>query len=109
MPKPILKQAAIDAVLTALYVALVGIFMHFTPVLFNKPHLPGTQESFLIPIGMIMLFVFSAAICGYLFLGKPLLWYLDGKKKEAVQLFGYSLGFLFIIVVIVFILLGIFQ
>ncbi len=39
--------------------------------------------------GMVFLsiFVLSVAVMGYLFVGQPILLYLDGKKKEAVSYF----------------------
>jgi len=58
-------------------------------------------ETIFIPIIMLMLFVFSAALTGFLMLGKPIMWYFDGKKKEAWSLFFYTLGFFFIITLII--------
>lgn len=52
------------------------------------------------PIIMLMLFVFSAAITGSLVLGRPILWYIDGKKKEAVHLLFSTLIFFFCIMLI---------
>lgn len=55
-----------------------------------------------IPIFMLMLFVFSAALTGTLFFGKPIMWYIDGKKKEALSLLAYTFGAFFIIGILVF-------
>ena len=38
----------------------------------------------------LMLFVFSALLTGYLVLGKPIMMYVDGQKKEAVRLLFYT-------------------
>ena len=100
--KPILKYALINSVLTSLYVALVGSFFHFVPVIFGGKEKPDT---ILAPIAMLLLFLVSASICGSLVLGRPALWYLDGKKKEGVTLFLYTLGALCIILVLVFLIL----
>src|SRR3989344_3577253 len=49
---------------------------------------PGrVEESMLVPIVMLSLFVLSAAVMGYLFLSEPLMLYFDGKKQEAVTFF----------------------
>jgi hypothetical protein len=47
----------------------------------------GKVESIFIPIAMLSLFVFSAATMSYLFMYEPLQLFLEGKKKDAVNLF----------------------
>jgi hypothetical protein len=54
---------------------------------------------------MLLLFVTSAAITGFLVFGKPVMLYIDGKKREAVSLLGYTIGILFLITLVVFIFL----
>jgi hypothetical protein len=39
------------------------------------------------PIVIVSLFTLSAAVMGYIFFYQPLQLYLDGKKKDAVNLF----------------------
>jgi len=84
--KPILKAALLNAAGTAVYVIAVASF------LFYAPKLVGPVHSVLMPIAMLLLFVFSAALTGSLILGRPALWYLDGRKKEALSLLLYTLG-----------------
>lgn len=57
------------------------------------------------PVAFLSTFVFLAALMGVLIFGKPILWYLDGRKKEAVQLVFYTLGSLLVILVLVFLAL----
>lgn len=64
--------------------------------------LRASPDTILIPIGMLVLFVFSAALTGYLFLGNSILLYLEGKKKEAVSLIAWTFVFLFVIAIIIF-------
>jgi len=52
------------------------------------------EPNFLIPVFMLTLFVVSAAITGSLVLGKPILMYWDGQKKEALKLLFSTLGWL---------------
>ena len=93
----IIKHAAVNAFFTALYVILIGSLGYYSRFMGIK------EPSPFIPIGMLLLFVFSATVCGSLILGRPILWYIDGKKKEAVQLFGWTIGFFFLVGLIVLI------
>jgi hypothetical protein len=103
MKKNIFKYACINSLLTALYIAFVASFLFYVPTYFDFVDKPDTVFA---PIMMLMLFVFSAAVTASLVLGRPILWYLDGKKKEAVNLFFYTLAFFFIIIILAFILLA---
>lgn len=62
------------------YVMLVAIIMYHADRLF------GQMKSFLAPVTFLMLYVVSAAICGWLVFGKPVMLYWDGMKKEALKL-----------------------
>ena len=93
MNKNILKSAGVNALATGLYIVVIALFLSSTARIF------GPSNTMLIPIAMLLLFVFSATFTGVLVLGKPILWYLDGKKKEAVSLFMATLGFLFVLTV----------
>jgi hypothetical protein len=77
------------------YVLLVALFMKYGSNLF------GPDPSIFGAMAFLMLFVLSAAISGALVLGKPILLYLEGSKKEAVELFGATLGWIFILVVVI--------
>jgi hypothetical protein len=68
----------------------------------------GANNTFLAPIAMLLLFVFSAALTGFLVFGQPAILYLDGKKKEALTLLGYTLGILSGLTVLAIVLLIIF-
>ena len=97
--KDVVKYALINSIGTALYVIAVVSFIQFL-----GESVEGT-ESFLAPIAMLMLFVFSAAFTGILVLGRPIIWYLKGKKKEAFSLMACTLGIFLIIIIIVFFVL----
>lgn len=62
------------------------------------------EDTVFMPMMMLMLFVFSASITATLVLGRPILWYLDGRKKEAISLFLSTLAVFFIVLVLVFVL-----
>ena len=75
------RNPFINALAATLYISLVASIM------FYGINHTGSVNSVVIPIAMISLFTLSAAVMGYLFLYQPLQLYLDGKKKEAVDLF----------------------
>ena len=93
--KKIIKNAAINALSTSLYIAAIASFLFYASKLFG----PNESDTVLIPIVMLSLLVFSVAITGLLIFGRPILWYLDGRKREAVFLLAYTLGIFLIITV----------
>ena len=81
---------------------LVGFFIYSGERIF------GDKPSAFIPIIMLLLFVFSALLTGTLILGKPIFWYIEGKKKEAVSLLLYTIVvFLITILLILLVMFGI--
>ncbi len=98
MTSPILKYAVLNALGTAAYVTLVASFFFYAETLLGN----GMKETVFIPIAMLLLFLVSATVTGSLVLGRPILWYLDGKKKEAVQLLLATVGGLAILMVLAF-------
>ena len=93
----VIKYSVINSLSTFFYVVFVASLMFFVG---NNHILP--DHTVLIPIGMLMLFVFSAALVGTLVFGRPILLYLDNNKREAVMLLVYTLVFLLIMTTIVF-------
>ena len=71
------------------FINAVGVFVYIVMVvllLSNANSFFGNPSKFFAPIFMLLLFVVSASITGLLVLGKPVLLFLDGSKKEATQL-----------------------
>ncbi len=65
------------------YVIAVVSLIHFATGLAET----GPDESILVPIGMLSLLTLSAAFMAYTFFYQPVLMLIDGKRKEAMQLF----------------------
>ncbi len=102
--KTIIKRALINSLSTFAYIVLIGIFFrNIEKINF------GEHDTVLAPIFMLMLFVLSAALTSSLMFGQPVFWYLDGKKKESLQLLGYTLGIFFLTTLVVFSCLIIFK
>ena len=87
--------------LTALgYIILVATVMFY-----GIRNIAHEKDTVLIPIAMLSLFSFSAAVMGYTFLSSPLQLYLDGKKKEAVKLITQTIAIFGVITAIALTLL----
>ncbi|OGD67554.1 hypothetical protein A3F08_00810 [Candidatus Berkelbacteria bacterium RIFCSPHIGHO2_12_FULL_36_9] len=96
----ILKTSLFNALGVAVYVGIVALLMENGLQLFGN--LSGVSGIFV----FLMLFVISAAVCGSLVFGKPVLMYLDGEKKEAVRLLTKTIAWLVLIVIITLIILS---
>lgn len=94
MNKTNLKWSFVDSVGVFVYVAIVAFIMQ------NAEKIFGKMQNVTGPISFLLLFVLSATITGSLVLGRPVLMYLDGQKKEAIQLVLYTIGWLFLLTVL---------
>ena len=73
-----------------LYVALVA-------TLFSYVETMGPQEdsfTLMLPMGFLLLFSASAGVMASIVFLRPALWYLEGKKKEALVLFASTVAFI---------------
>ena len=102
-PKPIIKWSLLNAFGTLAYIALVVLFMSNAETWFGK------VPEYFAGITMLTLFVFSAAIVSSLVLGRPILWYLDGAKGEALRLFAFTLSWILLILCVLMLVLIIIQ
>ncbi|MCI0619445.1 hypothetical protein L0Y40_00180 [Candidatus Wolfebacteria bacterium] len=93
----IFKYALGHAVGAALYIALVAAFMTNVEKIFG-----GEPDGYLGPMLFLLVFVISAAVMGLLIFARPAIWYLDGKRREALSLTFATIGALVVIAVLVF-------
>ena len=80
------KNSFANAGAALLYIVAVSSLMYYGPKSI------GPVDSILIPIGMLSLFVLSAAVMGLLFLYQPAQLFFEGKKDEAIPLFLKTVG-----------------
>lgn len=93
----LVSRSFFNALGTAVYItALAEIFFNIQRIFGNKP------DNVTDPIIVLMVFVISAAVTGGLVLGKPVLMYLDNQKADAIRLFIYTVCWLVLGVVILF-------
>ena|SRR3989338_10928711 len=96
LKKPeIIRQALLNAGVAAIYIFGIALILSNGEKIFGEMNGPVGVVAFL------LLFVLSAAVMGVSLFGKALLWYLDGKKSEAVLLVAHTLLLLFLVTVIV--------
>jgi hypothetical protein len=81
------KNPILNALSASVYIILVVTVMTFiTQPLKNKP------DTFFAPITFLFVLTLSVAVMAYLFFYQPLLFFIAGKKKEAVNLFVKTIG-----------------
>jgi len=88
------------AVLVVVYVVIVAWVMQHAQAWF------GHGKTVFAPTAVLLLFVLSAAVVGSLVLGRPVLMYVDGQKKEALKFFGCTVLWLFVLTLGVFLVLA---
>ncbi|PIR69357.1 MAG: hypothetical protein COU47_03235 [Candidatus Niyogibacteria bacterium CG10_big_fil_rev_8_21_14_0_10_46_36] len=105
MKKPtLIAHAFLHAIAGTLYIAAVATFMSRVGQILG-PDKPG---EILGPVVFLLMFVISAAIMGSIVLLRPIIWYLDGKKKEALGFLLYTVAFLILIALTAVALIAIF-
>jgi hypothetical protein len=83
------RQGFIQAAGVALYCSIIGIlFWKGNEIFGNVPNYAG-------PVAFLLLFLFSALICGLLVFYQPYKLFFDEKRKEAADLVLFTTGFLF--------------
>lgn len=102
MKNQITKYALLHSLGATAYIALVALTMR------NIERFIGPDEGdggTLSMIAFLLLFVISAAVMGLLVFTRPIMWYLNGSKKEALSLAISTVGFLVGIAVLIFLTL----
>jgi hypothetical protein len=94
------KNPIINALGAAAYIIFGVLVMTFgAQTLRNKP------DTLFAPIIILSLLTLSVAVMAFLFFYQPLLLFIEGKKKEAVNLFVKTVGIFAVFTLVVLILL----
>ena len=80
------KNPYINAIVAGGYIIFIVLLITYGPTYVREK-----PETILAPMAMLSLFVFSAAFMGYTFLFQPTQMYLDGQKRDAIELFTKTL------------------
>ncbi|MFC1656456.1 hypothetical protein ACFL14_00605 [Patescibacteria group bacterium] len=102
MSNKLLRYSFIHSVGVLFYIFCVAMLMNYGDQIFGK------MDNILGPIAFLLLFVISALIVSMLVLGKPIILYLDQKKKEAIELLIYTVAWLLAFTLLFFVILIIF-
>lgn len=94
------KNPLLNALCASGYIFLiVSIFNLLSHNLRDKP------DTFGAPLTMLSLFTLSAAVMTYIFLYQPVQLFIDGKKKQAVNLFVRTVGIFAVFTAVILVLL----
>src|SRR3989344_7418387 len=96
MNKKLLGHSLGHALLAFAYIFCIAVFFNLGVEKMFK-----NVPEFFAPIIMLLLFVLSAPVMAILVLGRPVLLYSDSKKKEALTMLFYTLGWLASILLLV--------
>ena len=72
----------------------------------NAERVSGKMESIVGVMAFLLLFTLSALVVGGLLIGKPIMLYIDGKKKESVSMLLASGGWLMLFFILAMIYLA---
>ena len=93
------KNPFINALGASGYIVLVASIMRIvSQTQANKP------DTFFAPVAFLSLLTLSVVVMAYLFFYQPLQLFIEGKKKQAIDLFVKTAGIFAVITVIVSIL-----
>jgi hypothetical protein len=81
------KNPIINALGASAYIILIVTLMNF--IMKTQSHKPDTIFA---PMTVLSLLTLSAAVMIYVFFYQPLQFLIDGKKKEALNLFVKTIG-----------------
>jgi hypothetical protein len=93
----LILTAILNSLGVAIYVFLISLIMTNGDKIFGS-----VDNEAMAPLAFLLLFVFSALVTGGLILGRPIMLYLDGQKKEGVKLLFYTGASLFILLILAF-------
>lgn len=83
-----MKKPFIHASAAALYIVFIVFTLHYV-----FSFVENQEETIIMPMAMLSLFVLSAAVMGYIFLSEPLYLLMENRKQEAVAFFAKVVGF----------------
>lgn len=96
------KNPILNALSASGYILLVVSAMtYLTQPLRNKP------DTFFAPIVFLSVLTLSVTVMGFIFFYQPLQLFIEGKNKEAVELFAKTVGIFAVITLLTLILLSV--
>jgi hypothetical protein len=81
------RNPYLNALAAAVYIILIVVLITYGPAFVREK-----PDTIFAPMAILSLVVLSAAFMGYAFFLQPTLMYLEGEKREAVELFTKTLA-----------------
>jgi hypothetical protein len=95
----LLRRAFVHAAIASIYIVAVAFVFYASQDLLEARDGPLAVASYL------FLAVLSVAVLGVVVFGKPAMWYVDGRRSEAVSLAFYTVALLSLITAAAFLVL----
>lgn len=80
---------------------VAGYIVAVSSVIFSLDGSYDNGPTILAPITMLTLLVLSVAVVGTLIFARPVMLYIDGKKKEGINFLAFTLSWLALIFVLI--------
>jgi hypothetical protein len=80
------KNPYLNALFAGLYIVIIVLFFNF-----GTTFLSTKSDTILTPMAMLSLLVLSVAFMSYAFFLQPMLMFVDGHKREAIEFFTKTL------------------
>ncbi len=81
------RNPYINALVAGLYIVFIVLLITYGPT-----YVRDKPDTILAPMAVLSLLVLSVAFMGYTFFFRPALMYMEGQKREAVELFMKTLA-----------------
>lgn len=94
------RNPFINALCASGYIVLVASFMQLV-----SKNMGDKPDTFFAPVAFLSMFVLSASVMAFIFFYQPVTLFIEGKKKEAVNLFAKTLGSFGVITLIIWTLM----
>jgi hypothetical protein len=103
--KKLINLGMVSGLVAVTYIALIATIISFGQIIFGSM---VVNPAFSIMV-FLMVFVFSAAVMFMALLGRPIMLYVDGHKKEALFLLTWTLGSFLVIGVLMAAVISFFR
>lgn len=80
------KNPYLNALFAGLYIVFIVCLITYGPTFVREK-----PDTILAPMAMLSLLVLSVAFMGYIFFFQPVLMYMEGQKREAMEFFMKTL------------------
>ncbi len=81
------KNPYLNALFAGAYIVMIVLLITYGPAFVREK-----PDTIFAPMAMLSLLVLSVAFMGYVFFFQPVVMYMEGQKREAVEFFTKTIG-----------------